>query len=52
VTLFRVDSGEHVTSVFPVLEDTTDDDNGEAADDVPPEDGPGDGTANEDSNDE
>jgi DNA gyrase subunit A len=52
VTLFRVDSGEHVTSVFPVLEDTTDDENGEAADDVPPEDGSSDGTANEDGNDE
>ncbi len=25
VTLFRVDAGEHVTSVFPVLEDETDD---------------------------
>ena len=25
VTLFRVDAGEHVTSVFPVLEEETDD---------------------------
>ena len=25
VTLFRVDAGEHVTSVFPVVEDDTDD---------------------------
>jgi DNA gyrase subunit A len=25
VTLFRVDSGEHVTSVFPILDDETDD---------------------------
>ncbi len=25
VTLFRLDAGEHVTSVFPVLEDDTDD---------------------------
>ena len=25
VTLFRVDAGEHVTSMFPVLEDETDD---------------------------
>jgi DNA gyrase subunit A len=25
VTLFRVDSGEHVTSVFPVLEEESDD---------------------------
>ena len=29
VTLFRVDAGEHVTSVFPVIEAVTDD-NGEA----------------------
>ena len=28
VTLFRVDAGEHVTSVFPVLEDETDDNGG------------------------
>jgi DNA gyrase subunit A len=28
VTLFRVDSGEHVTSVFPVLEDESDDGDG------------------------
>ena len=26
VTLFRVDAGEHVTSVFPVMEDADDDD--------------------------
>jgi DNA gyrase subunit A len=37
VTLFRVDKGEHVTSVFTVLEDDTDD-NG-----APPADGPEDG---------
>ena len=36
VTLFRVDKGEHVTSVFTVLEDDTDD-NG-----APPGDGPND----------
>jgi DNA gyrase subunit A len=29
VTLFRVNAGEHVTSVFPVIE-TTSDENGEA----------------------
>ena len=34
VTLFRVDKGEHVTSVFTVLEDDTDD-NGAAQDDPP-----------------
>ncbi|WP_428542905.1 DNA gyrase subunit A [Rhodopila sp.] len=34
VTLFRVDKGEHVTSVFTVLEDDTDD-NGAAQDDRP-----------------
>ncbi len=28
VTLFRVDADEHVTSVFPVMEDTADDDGG------------------------
>jgi DNA gyrase subunit A len=28
VTLFRVDADEHVTSVFPVMEDTTDDNGG------------------------
>jgi DNA gyrase subunit A len=33
VTLFRVDKGEHVTSVFTVLEDETDD-NGTPADDA------------------
>ena len=35
VTLFRVDSGEHVTSVFPVLED--DNDEPDAALGLPPE---------------
>ena len=35
VTLFRVDSGEHVTSVFPVLEDDNDEPN--AALGLPPE---------------
>jgi hypothetical protein len=34
VTLFRVDKGEHVTSVFTVLEDETDE-NGAADDGVP-----------------
>ena len=28
VTLFRVDAGEHVTSVFPVMEDTGEDNGG------------------------
>ena len=42
VTLFRVDSGEHVTSVFPVLDDGTDDNEppvdaeGEAPNAAPP----------------
>jgi DNA gyrase subunit A len=33
VTLFRVDSGEHVTSVFPVIEDAGDE-NGASEDEV------------------
>jgi hypothetical protein len=33
VTLFRVDKGEHVTSVFTVLEEETDD-NGTAPDET------------------
>ncbi len=37
VTLFRVDAGEHVTSVFPVLEEETDDS------DIPPGDASPDG---------
>jgi DNA gyrase subunit A len=41
VTLFRVDSGEHVTSVFPVLDDDAEDSNGIPPDDMPPD---GDGT--------
>jgi DNA gyrase subunit A len=41
VTLFRVDAGEHVTSVFPVLEDETDETNGPQPDaGRPEEDGP------------
>ncbi|MEA2738265.1 MAG: gyrase subunit, partial [Acetobacteraceae bacterium] len=40
VTLFRVDKGEHVTSVFTVLEDETDD-NGTAPDDAGVPDGGG-----------
>ncbi|HLB96364.1 MAG TPA: DNA gyrase C-terminal beta-propeller domain-containing protein, partial [Acetobacteraceae bacterium] len=38
VTLFRVDAGEHVTSVFPVVEDTADDP-GENGTEDPKEDG-------------
>ncbi len=38
VTLFRVDAGEHVTSVFPVLEEESDDT------DTPADDGSGTGT--------
>ena len=51
VTLFRVDQGEHVTSVFPVLDETGDDTEapvevlGEAA-----TDGPGGGLETEDGN--
>jgi DNA gyrase subunit A len=43
VMLFRVDSGENVTSVFPVLEEETDD--SDSADDAP---GPGEGDASGD----
>jgi DNA gyrase subunit A len=46
VTLFRVDAGEHVTSVFPVLEDDSDDADAPGADvlglDAPDADPPGD----------
>jgi DNA gyrase subunit A len=41
VTLFRVDAGEHVTSVFPVLEDDSDDVDAPGAD--PPDGHPPDG---------
>ncbi|MDE2581923.1 MAG: DNA gyrase subunit A, partial [Rhodospirillales bacterium] len=41
VTLFRVDAGEHVTSVFPVLDQANDED-GDAAAAPPSEDGPDD----------
>ena len=34
VTLFRVDAGEHVTSVFPVIEDETDENDGRTGRDV------------------
>ena len=47
VTLFRVNSGEHVTSVFPVIEDGSDDSNGTPDEGARPPDGP----ANEDGND-
>ena len=30
VTLFRLDAGEHVTSVFPIVDDGTDDEGEEA----------------------
>ena len=78
VTLFRVDAGEHVTSMFPVLEDETDDNettlgeippepgagpDGAGSDGAgstgagydrenPPDDASGEGTGNEDGNDE
>ncbi|HEY8290387.1 MAG TPA: DNA gyrase C-terminal beta-propeller domain-containing protein, partial [Acetobacteraceae bacterium] len=45
VTLFRVDPGEHVTSVFPVLENDADDNGGEDAPDAPPNEAPPDATA-------
>ena len=38
VTLFRVNAGEHVTSVFPILEDETDD-NGTPDEGTPTEEG-------------
>jgi DNA gyrase subunit A len=63
VTLFRVDAGEHVTSVFPVLEEESDEgdtpldppldptgDNGDTPGDDPGGD-PSDGTGIEDGND-
>ena len=44
VTLFRVDAGEHVTSVFPVIDDVPDENGaGEAAPDNAPEAGTEDG---------
>jgi DNA gyrase subunit A len=43
VTLFRVDKGEHVTSVFTVLEDDSDD-NGAAPEEGPVAEGPTDNT--------
>jgi DNA gyrase subunit A len=50
VTLFRVDAGEHVTSVFPVLEEESDD--GEPQADAPEGDSPdAEGPATEDGND-
>jgi DNA gyrase subunit A len=42
VTLFRLDAGERVTSVFPVLDDG-EADNGEPAADKPPPADPDDG---------
>jgi DNA gyrase subunit A len=39
VTLFRVDAGEHVTSVFPVVEDAVEDAVEEAAEDPPGDNG-------------
>jgi DNA gyrase subunit A len=53
VTLFRVDKGEHVTSVFTVLEDETDD-NGAADDGAPraePTVDPADGASDEPAGD-
>jgi len=47
VTLFRVNSGEHVTSVFPVIEDGSDDTNGTPDEGARTPDGP----TNEDAND-
>ena len=49
VTLFRVDKGEHVTSVFPVLEDDTDETDITSVPGSGPE--PGAGAATEDEND-
>jgi DNA gyrase subunit A len=43
VTLFRVDADEHVTSVFPVIEDEADD-NGSGEAEPPGDDGAGEGT--------
>jgi DNA gyrase subunit A len=43
VTLFRVDADEHVTSVFPVIEDETDE-NGSGDAEPPGDDGAGEGT--------
>ena len=43
VTLFRVDADEHVTSVFPVIEDEADE-NGSGESNPPGDDGAGDGT--------
>jgi DNA gyrase subunit A len=39
VTLFRLDAGEHVTSVFPVLEDDAGENGGDAPEDGAPENG-------------
>jgi DNA gyrase subunit A len=59
VTLFRVDAGEHVTSVFPVLEEETDDNEspGEMGGDLsggdpPLGDAPDEGSGDEGSGDE
>jgi DNA gyrase subunit A len=56
VTLFRVDAGEHVTSVFPVIEEESDDTEA-PGEPLNPGDGPlsdpsGDGAGTEDGNDE
>jgi DNA gyrase subunit A len=47
VTIFRLDAGEHVTSVFPVLEDDADDDDGASAPGGEPPDGSSDGSPGE-----
>ena len=49
VTLFRVDAGEHVTSVFPVVEDEADDNGGsDTADDAGDDDAEEDGRCADD----
>jgi len=45
VTLFRLDAGERVTSVFPVLDDGEGDGNGEPAAENPAPEPDDDGTA-------